>query len=119
MIEKVSAYDIALSRAKRENKLLIYCECDDIFGDCAYNYFYYHKFTSIITFCKALKKICKDISNNFEKFDYEFSKNLSNNDFSIVIDGWRKIHVTNFPSSLNINRHKETIEYHFGKLCNQ
>lgn len=114
MIEKINAYDIALSKAKTEGKLLIYCECDDIFGDRVYNNFYFHEFTSIITLCKALKKICKDISNNYDDFEYDFPKHLSNHDFVIIIDGWKRIRVTNFPNKLNIAKHRDNIEYYFG-----
>lgn len=114
LIEKINAYDIAFSKATEEEKLLIYCECDDIFSEHVYNNFYFHKFTSIITFCKTLRKICKDISNNYDDFEYDFPKHLSNNNFVIVIDGWKKIRVTNFPNTLNISKHRDNIEYYFG-----
>lgn len=116
MIEKYNAYDIAILKAIKEKKLLIYCECDDIFGNPTYSDFYYHKFTSITTFCKSLRKICKEISNNYEDFEYNFPKNISNDNFVIVIDGWKSIRVTNFPNTLNINKHRDNIEYYFGKF---
>ena len=114
MIEKFNAYDIAISKAIKENKLLIYSEYDDIFGNPVYIDFYFHKFTSIITFCKSLRKICKDISNNYEDFEYVFPKHATNKNFVIIIDGCKSVHVTNFPDTLNVSKHRDNIEYYFG-----
>lgn len=118
MIEKFNARDIAMSKAIEECKLLIYCESEDIFGNLVYSNFYFHEFSSIISFCKALRKICRDISSEYEKFEYNFPKQISHENFVVIVDGWKRVKVENFPDTLNVSKHRDNIEFYFGKSHN-
>lgn len=116
MIERLNAFDLALIKAKNEDKLLFYTENESSLAiETSYDYFYFSKFTSISSFCKTLRKICREISEDYEDFEYEFPKTLSNECFYVIIGGWKKVYVTNFPQTLNVNTHQKTIQYFFQK----
>jgi len=112
-MESFSALDLAINRAQKRKTILFYHDYGNNYDiPSTYDYFVFHKFTTIEHFCEELYEYCKEKSDT-ESINYDFPNHLSNNDFLIIIDGWKNIYVTNFPQDIDISKHEDDIIKYF------
>lgn len=115
---QLSALDLAIEKAKKENKIVIYRQFGDDYNcDITYENFYYHKYTTINNFCKEFYKICKKIGKPYEcrgdGFTCEFTDHFSNDHFYARINSFVDMYVTNFPNNIDISNYEDYIEKYF------
>jgi hypothetical protein len=110
-MEQFSSYDIAIEKAKREKKVLVYSYSNDDYDKQYYN-FYFFKLTDKQDFISKLFQILtiEKKSLNNSKAKIEIPDHLSNDDFEIVLDYWKRISVENVQEKkLCIKKHENEI----------
>ena len=114
-MESFSALDLALAKARRTKKIVIYEEHGNNYDiPTTYDDFYFYKFTTIEKFCEDLYNHCKKEYGN-GKMEYEFPNYLTNDDFLIILEGYRNYNVTNFPVDIDVSKYEEEITKYFSE----
>jgi hypothetical protein len=111
-----TALDLAQEKAEKEDKIFFYHDYGNNYDiDSMYDYFVFHKFTTIENLCKELYDYCVEKSDCSprESLNYEFPDHLNNEEFLIILDGWKNINVSHFPDNLIVSEHEDQIMEYF------
>jgi len=115
-MESYTSLDLAMNKAEKEEKIIFYHDFGNNYDvESSYDYFVFHKFTTIENFCLELYNYCREKSDGSSRgpVDYEFPNYLTNDEFLIILDGWKNISVTNFPKDIDISKHEKEIMKYF------
>lgn len=83
MTESFTGLELALTKAKKEKKVLIYQDYGNNYNIAStYDDFYFHKFKNMKDFCDVLHEIISKILENGK--DYEFPDHFSNDHFYVL-----------------------------------
>lgn len=108
-----TALELAIEKAEKNKSILFFHDYGNNYDvESSYDYFVFHKFSTIETFCEELYDYCKDKSGN-NAIDYEFPDHFANDHFVIKLDVWKNIYVTNFPKNVDISLYEKQIMDYF------